>query len=194
MRSKTIDIILNALFEKSKRESLHSKRVSEICEAIATMMNFSKDDVNQIRIAGLVHDIGKIGIDEAILNKTERLSAYEWKEIGKHPEAGWRILSSSIEFSELAQFVLEHHERWDGGGYPKGIKGEEISVEARIISIADAYDAMTSERSYRKPISKEATIEEIKRCSGSHFDPKLVEIFLKNVLPHIDVFSAKIEY
>lgn len=182
MRSNTIDIIKNTLFEKSNRESLHSKRVSEICHSIASNMNFKKDDISQISIAGLVHDIGKIGVDEKILNKSGRLSIDERNEIEKHPETGWRILSSSNEFSDLAQYILEHHERWDGKGYPNGLKGEEISVAARIITVADSYDAMTTERSYRKGISEDEAIIEIKRCSGTQFDPNIAKVFVDKVL------------
>jgi diguanylate cyclase (GGDEF)-like protein/PAS domain S-box-containing protein len=183
IRSKTIDIIMDTLFLKSYRESQHSARVSMICESIASNMNFEKDDVNQIKIAGLIHDIGKIGIDEKILNKAGRLNNYEWEEMRKHPEAGWRILCSLKEFSELARFVLYHHEKFDGSGYPNGLQGEEIPIEARIITIADAYDAITSERSYRKGVSKEEAIAEIQRCSGTHFDPKIVDVLINKVLP-----------
>ena len=182
MRSKTIDIIMNTLYEKSHRELQHSRRVSTICEEIAKEMNLATDDVNQVRTAGLVHDIGKIGIDEKILNKAGYLSEIELLEIQKHPEIGWRILSSSTEFSELAQFILEHHEKWDGSGYPKGLKGEGISIKSRIISIADAYDAMTSVRSYRKGISKKDAIEEIRRCAGSHFDPQIASLFVEMLM------------
>ena len=179
MRNKTIGIIMNTLFEKSNRESQHSKRVSEICGIIADKMHYSKDNLKKIKTAGLLHDIGKIGIDENILNSSKDLTDEEWKEIKKHPEAAWRILSSSTEFSELANFVFEHHERWDGNGYPKGLKGNDISVEARIIALADSYDAMTSERSYRKALSNEEAIKEIERCSGTQFDPEIVKVFLE---------------
>jgi len=182
LRSKTIDIIMNALFEKSNRELNHSKRVSEICQDIASNMNFEKDDISQIRIAGLVHDIGKIGIDENILNKPGKLCNEERNKTEQHPETGWRILNSTTEFSKLSQFILEHHEKWDGSGYPKGLKGEEISIEARIITVADSYDAMTSKRSYRNGISKEEAVKEIKRCSGSQFDPQIAKIFVEKVL------------
>lgn len=182
LRSKTIDVIMNALFEKSSRELMHSKRVSIICETIATQLKFKHELVKQIRIAGLVHDIGKIGIDEKILNKTQSLDKNEWEVINKHPEAGWRILNSTNEFSELAEFVLSHHERWDGLGYPRALKGEEIAIEARIIAIADSYDAMTSERSYRKAFSKEEAVTEIMRCSGTQFDPEIVKVFIEKVL------------
>jgi len=181
MRSKTIDLILNTLYEKSKREMFHSRRVSEICEALATRMNFDKEDINQIRIAGLMHDIGKIGIDEKILNKTDKLNKNEWKEMMRHAEIGYRILSSVNEFSEIANHVLEHHERWDGRGYPKGLKGEEISLEARIIAIADAFDAMTTDRAYRRALSEREAIEEIMRCSGTQFDPKIAKLLKEMV-------------
>lgn len=182
MRSKTIDIIMNTLFEKNNREMLHSRRVSEICEAIANKMNIGKDDVNQIKIAGLMHDIGKIGIDENILNKVGTLNNEEWLEIKKHCEIGYRILSSANEFSEIANYVLEHQEKWDGTGYPKGLRGEEVSLQARIISIADAYDAMTTKRTYGKSFSHDDAILEIEKCAGTQFDPYITNIFLKAVI------------
>ncbi|MDA3822887.1 MAG: diguanylate cyclase, partial [Bacteroidales bacterium] len=183
IRSKTIDIIMNTLFEKSNREAMHSNRVSHICQAIALKMNFNKDGINQMRIAGLIHDIGKIGVDEKILNKPGMLTLDERKEIERHPEIGWKILSTTSEFSELAQFVLHHHERWDGSGYPNRIQGEAIQIEARIISVADAYDTMTSKRSYQKGMSHEDAIKELKRCCGTQFDPKIVKVFVNMKLP-----------
>jgi diguanylate cyclase (GGDEF)-like protein/PAS domain S-box-containing protein len=183
-RSKMIDVIMNTLYEKNNREQLHSKRVSEICEEIATIMNYDMDDIKQIKIAGLMHDIGKIGIDEKVLNSTCKLDESEWKEIKRHPEIGYRLLSSVNEFSEIAVFALDHHERWDGKGYPKGIAGEKISIPARIIAIADAYDAMTSERTYKKILNKNEALKEIERCSGTQFDPMIAKIF-------VDKYSKK---
>ncbi|PKL13870.1 MAG: diguanylate cyclase [Spirochaetae bacterium HGW-Spirochaetae-8] len=177
-RSKTIDLIMNTLFEKSRREMLHSQRVSELCAEIATRMGFTKDAINQVRTAGLMHDIGKIGIAEKILNKSFSLDEDEWQEIQKHPEIGYRILSSVNEFSEMSAHILQHHERWDGKGYPKGLKGEEIYLEARIIAVADSYDAMTSHRSYREGLQKEQAMSEILRCSGTQFDPQIVTVFI----------------
>ena len=179
MRSNTIEMILNALYEKNPREMLHSRRVSEICEAIAIKIRLSRDEIKRIKITGLMHDIGKIGIDEKILNSDHRLSPSEWEEIKKHPDISFRILSASNEFSGIAEDVLQHHERWDGKGYPKGLKGKEISLNARIIAIADTYDAMISDRAYRKAYSKEEAIQEIKRCSGTQFDPSLVKAFVE---------------
>jgi len=181
-RSKTIDIIMNTLYEKNNREMMHSKRVSKLCEIIASRLNMNEYDVNKIRLAGLMHDIGKIGIDENILNKTGALTQVEWEELKKHSEIGYRILSSVNEFSEIAEFVLEHQEKWDGTGYPKGIKGIEISKEARIIAIADAYDAMTGMRTYRKSLTKEEAIKEIEKCSGTQFDPEIAKIFIEEIL------------
>lgn len=182
IRSKTIDLVMNTLYKKSSREQLHSVKVSEICEAIATTMNFDKNDIYQIRIAGLMHDIGKIEIDEKILNKPEKLSKDEWERMQRHPEIGYRILSSVNKFSVIADDVLEHHERWDGKGYPRGLKGEEISLHARIIAVADSYDAMTSDRTYGKALSEEEAINEIKRCSGTQFDPEVTRVFVEKVL------------
>ena len=182
MRSKTIDIIMNSLYEKSNIELMHSKRVSEICEDIATKMDFEKDHVNQIRIAGLMHDIGKIGINENILNKVEKLNSDEWYEIRRHSEIGYQILRSVNEFSRIADYVLEHHEIWNGKGYPKGLKGEEISIEARIIAVADAYETMISDRSYSKALSEEEAINELRKYSGTKFDPDVAKVFVEKVL------------
>ncbi|MBU4438347.1 MAG: HD domain-containing protein, partial [Firmicutes bacterium] len=192
IKNKTIDLIMNTLYEKSSREMLHSKRVSEICEKIAEKMNFDQDDISQVKAAGLIHDIGKMGIDEKILNKPGGLDQDEWKKIQRHPEIGYRILSSSSEFSELARYVLEHQERWDGNGYPKRLMGEEISIQARIIGVADAFDAMTCDRAYRKGLSVEEAVAEINRCSGTQFDPEVVAVFVKRVLNTIDHCDRKI--
>jgi diguanylate cyclase (GGDEF)-like protein/PAS domain S-box-containing protein len=181
MRSKTIELIMNTLYEKSNREMMHSNRVGLICEKIGMRMKLDQDEINQIRTAGLIHDIGKMGIDEKILNKPGALNAEEWKEIKRHPEIGYRILSSVNEFSEMANCILEHHERWDGNGYPKGLKGEEISLQGRIVAVADSFDAMTSDRTYRKGLIHEAAIAEIKRCAGTHFDPLVAKILVEVV-------------
>lgn len=182
IRNKTIDLIMNTLYEKSNREMLHSKRVSKLSEAIAISMGLDGEKSNQIRIAGLMHDIGKIGVDEKILNKSQMLNSDEWKEMRRHTEIGYRILSSSNDFSEIAEYVLKHHERWDGKGYPGGFKGEEISLQSRIIAIADAFDAMTSDRPYRKGMSLKEAIAELYRCSGTQFDSNITNVFINKVL------------
>ena len=182
VKSKTIDLIMNALYAKSRREMLHSKRVGKLCKQIAKEMNLEKDIVNQMGVAGLMHDIGKMGIDENILNKEAELNASEFQEIQRHPEIGFRILSSSDEFLEIARYVFEHHERWDGKGYPKNLVGKEISLQARIIGVADAFDAMTCDRTYRKGLSEEEAVAEIIRCSGTQFDPDVSRVFIEKVL------------
>lgn len=185
MRSKTINIIMNSLYEKSRREMLHSNRVSMICEAIATAMNFNQEEINQAKIAGLVHDIGKIGISNNILDKESKLTRKEWVEVKKHCEVGYRILSSVNEFSEIAEYVLSHQEKWDGTGYPQGLVGQAIPIQSRIITIADAFDAMTSDRTYRLGMSKAEAIKEIIKCKGSQFDPEIARIFVEEVLLNI---------
>jgi diguanylate cyclase (GGDEF)-like protein/PAS domain S-box-containing protein len=185
MRSSAVDAIMNALFQKSSRELLHSQRVSGLCREIATRCGFEKTDVSRIGMAGLLHDIGKIGVDEKILNKRSRLTDEEWPEIRRHPETGWRILSATVEFNELARFVLEHQENWDGSGYPKGLKREEIAREARIIRIADSYDAMTHTRVFSSAFSPDQAAEELHKNADILYDPAIVEAFLKEGPPVI---------
>ena len=182
MRSKTIDLIMNSLFAKNEREMFHSERVGEICEAIAKEMGFAQVEVDQIRLAGLMHDIGKIGISEEVLNKQGKLKSHEWNEIERHSEIGYRILGSVNEFSKIADYILEHHERVDGKGYPRGLSDLEISLQAKIIAVADAYDAMMTDRPYRKALTKEQAIEQIKKYSGTQFDRNVAEIFVEMVL------------
>jgi len=182
MRNKSVKLIMNTLFEKSARELNHSNRVSTLCSQIATAMKMSQEEINRVKLAGLVHDIGKIGVDEKILNKPGKLDQAEWLEVKKHPEAGWRILSGTDEFSEVSKFVLCHHERYNGSGYPNQLKEKDIPVESRIIAIADAYDAMTNVRTYNQNVSKDQAISELRHFSGSQFDPEIVEIFIKKVL------------
>ena len=179
-KNKTIGLVINSLFAKSHRESQHSKRVSELCEFIAGKMDMSASEVNRMRVAGLMHDIGKISISESILNNPGKLSSEEWEEMKRHPEAGYRILSASSDFIDISPAILEHHERWDGRGYPRGISGESISLHARIITVADAYDAMTSERAYKLPMSSHDAIQEIRNCVGTQFDPQVANVFIEH--------------
>ncbi|HEY5555821.1 diguanylate cyclase, partial [Acetobacterium sp.] len=182
IRGKTIELIMSTLYEKSQREHLHSIRVGALCAAIAAEMDFSKDDVNQIRTAGLMHDIGKIGIDDKILNTPRELRPDEWQDIKRHPEIGYRILSSVNEFSKIADQVLQHHEQVDGEGYPKGLKRNEILLESMIIAVAEAFEAMTSDWTFRRALSEEEAINELKRCSGTKFDPDITRLFIEKVL------------
>ncbi len=180
-KNKSIGLVINSLFAKSPRELQHSRRVSALSVFIAQRLQLPESEIKRIRIAALLHDIGKIGINESILNKTSGLENSEWDAVKRHPEIGYRILSASSEYSDLSLSVLEHHEMWNGTGYPRGLKGEAISLPARIISVADSYDAMTSERSYKQPLPQDVAIAEIKRCSGSMYDPSVVSVFLTSI-------------
>lgn len=178
-RDKTIDLIVSTLQEKNPREQLHSNRVASICEQMAKTLNMTVEEKMTMKTAGLLHDIGKIGIHESVLNKPGKLTDEEFAEIKKHPEIGHRILLAAGNMEDIAEYAYSHHERWDGKGYPRQLKGEEIPYMSRILAIADTYDAMTSDRSYRKGMESEKAIEEIKKCAGTQFDPELVNVFEK---------------
>ena len=179
MRNQTVNIIMQTLSEKNEREKRHSGEVAKWAKEIGVAMGLSVQKVKEIELAGLLHDIGKIAIKEDILNKPGKLTEEEYDEIKRHPESGYHILKSVDEYSSLAQCVLEHHERFDGKGYPKGIKGSQISLIARIIAVADAFEAMIAQRPYRKSLTEEMAIEEIKKNANTQFDPEVVTAFLK---------------
>ncbi len=180
-RSAVIRSILNTLHLKSPRENAHSQRVSRICVAFGKSLALSEDETNELRMAGELHDIGKIALDSIILNKPGKLTDEEFREIQNHPETGYRLLGTSSEYFRIADCVHAHHERWDGSGYPGGLSKEAIHWKARIISIADSYDAMRCDRPYRRGLSHEQAIEEIGKGAGTQFDPALVDMFIKKV-------------
>jgi diguanylate cyclase (GGDEF)-like protein/putative nucleotidyltransferase with HDIG domain len=157
----------------------HSRKVSQYAVAIAQSINLPSEKIGVIRTAGLLHDIGKIGIPDSILNKDGTLDEQEWRQIKAHPEMGVEILRYVAELSDSLPIILNHHEHYDGSGYPSGLKGNEIPFEARLLSVADAYDAMTSLRPYHNQRSSQEAIDELRRCAGTTFDPELVEIFCK---------------
>ena len=184
-RNKTVDIILRTLYGKSEEELLHAARVAKISARIASEFGLPLEQVMLISEAGLLHDIGKIGIDTSILKKSGPFTRAERLEIERHSESGWRILSNSDEYARLADVILYHHESPDGKGYPRGIKGDSIPLASRIIAVAEAFDAMTSRMSYRKPVSFEQAAEELRRKTGTQFDEKVVSVFIEKVLPHL---------
>ncbi len=181
-RNKSIRAILKTLTTKYEEERLHSERVANISEKIGESLKLSKDDINELKMAATFHDIGKISIPDAILDKPNKLTQDEYEIIKTHTENGYQILRAADEYSDLAIDALYHHEWWNGKGYPEGISGEEIPLFSRIISIADTFEAITSNRPYRKAKTKEFAIAEIKKYSGTQFDPRLVDVFVNEVL------------
>ena len=182
VRKKTVDLIIKTLYEKNEKLEEHAQRVSKLCERMGEVLGLFDYQIKELKTVGLLHDIGKIAISETILNKPSKLTDQEWKEIKRHPEIGYRILKTDTNFSKMAEYVLAHHERWDGKGYPRGLKGSEIPYESRIIAIADAYDAMVSERLYSDAISQEDALFELEKNAGIQFDPKLVNVFIEEIL------------
>lgn len=193
IRRQRIDSILKTLHEKNPREELHSQRVSFLCGKICEELSLSEYETKRIKLAGLMHDIGKITISEDILNKPDKLDKKEWLEIKRHPENGFKILSTSVDTMEISNAVLTHHERWDGKGYPKGLEKESIPLMARIIAVADTFDAMTSTRSYKSCISIKDATNEILRCSGSQFDPIVVNAFMIYLGKHQNTHNSNSE-
>ncbi len=182
MRNNIIKTIMHTLHEKNPREESHSKRVGELCKKIGLALRLQEIEVNLLNLAGFLHDIGKIAIDDRLLSKTEGLTEDDITILRTHPEKGCRIIRSSYDVGEIAEAILCHHERWDGSGYPKGLKGNDIPKYARVIAIADSFDAMTSKRSYRELFTVEQAAEEIRKNSGILYDPEIVDAFLQVVL------------
>ncbi|NTW05910.1 MAG: diguanylate cyclase [Peptococcaceae bacterium] len=182
MRGRTIQAITDNLYKKSKNEEGHSRRVSYLAGEMARALNLSENEIIGVEGCGLFHDIGKVIIEESILNKSSLLDETEWAEMKRHPETGFRILSNLIEMSDMAEFVLSHHERWDGTGYPKGLKGEEIPLKSRIICICEAYDAMLSNRPYQDALTEDEIFEQFRRNAGTQFDPILTRLFVEKIM------------
>jgi len=157
----------------------HSKNVATIASLIAEKLGLNDELIRKTYWAALVHDVGKIVVPSSILNKESKLTIEEFEVIKKHPVYGHDFLSTSPELRDLARYVFHHHERWDGKGYPAGISGEEIPLISRIIMVADSWDAMRSDRPYRKGLSKEKATEEILKHSGAQFDPNIAKVFIK---------------
>lgn len=172
----TIKSIIDTLYGNSPREKEHSENVSLICENIGKAMGMQEDEIRKLKEAGYLHDIGKIVLSDKILNKEEGLTDQEQHEMKQHPIVGYRILNSFDGTMDLAETILAHHENWDGSGYPKGLKGEEIPMLSRIISLAESYDEMTNKYG-NNPLSIDEAVKELKKLSSKKFDPNIVEIF-----------------
>jgi len=182
IRNNAIKAILKTLSEKYEEEGIHSEKVSDYCYAIGKELKLNNEELNILTMAGLFHDVGKISLPDAILYKPGRLTDEEYAIVKTHPEVSYKILRAADEYTDIANYALYHHERWDGLGYPSGKKGREIPLFSRIICVADSYEAMTSERPYKDCMSVDEAVKEIIRCSGTQFDKKIAKIFVKKVL------------
>jgi len=176
--SSIIASIKVIMFEKSQETEEHAERLVQLSKSIGFAMSLTDDQLNELELLSTLHDIGKMSIPADILSKTGKLSTEEWREMKKHPEVGFRIAQATSELVPIAKYILCHHERWDGKGYPQGLIGEKIPLLSRILSVVDSFDAMTNDRSYRSAMTKEAAIEEIGRGSGTQFDPDITQLFL----------------
>jgi len=170
----------------------HAHRMMHYAGATARELVCTDEDVNMLQLAALLHDIGKIGVPDAILHKPGPLNDEEWNVMRLHPQIGAQILEQiGGIFSALAPIVVAHHERWDGKGYPFNLAGEQIPLASRILAVVDSYDAMISRRPYREPMSKEQAEQELLRCSGSQFDPRIVAAFLRVLSRHVEDKSGE---
>jgi diguanylate cyclase (GGDEF)-like protein/PAS domain S-box-containing protein len=180
--SAVLNSIKTTLFEKSNETEAHAERMANLAKQLGRVLGLDQEDLVSLELVATLHDIGKISIDSKLLKKNSPLTESEWAEIKKHPEVGYRIAQTVPELRKIAEYILCHHERWDGNGYPQGLKGEEIPLLARILAIVDAYDAMTQDRSYRKAMAEPEAITELQRHAGSQFDPALVAVFITEVI------------
>lgn len=177
-RNALVASLQRTLSEKSYETEEHARNLEKLARQLGERVGLNAAELNTLALIALLHDIGKVAVPERILEKPGPLSPEEWEIMKRHCESGYRIIVSSPDLIEVAEGILSHHERWDGSGYPRGLKGEKIPLSARIISLVDAYDAMTSDRPYRAALTRKEALAEIRACSGSQFDPVLAGEFL----------------
>lgn len=180
--SGTVNAIIEALDAKDSFTLGRSRRVTYLSLKIAEMLNLPKSEIGKLELAGLLHDIGMIGVPEDILNKTGALTNNEFECVKKHVDHGVKILEDIKQLKSVVEIIRHHHEKFDGTGYPLGLKGDEIPLNARIIALADAYDSMVSDRSYREGLSPKEAITRIEEQTGRQFDPVIVDVF-KKIIP-----------
>lgn len=180
-RNAIINTLLVTLYENSNETEEHSKRLEAYCHFIGRKLQLSSKEMDDLSLLALLHDIGKVGIDPHILKKPGPLTPPEWDEMKRHSEVGFRIVQATPELAVVADLILSHHERWDGKGYPRGLKGAEIPLPCRILAVADAYDAMTSDRVYRSAMSGESAIRELEKNAGTQFESGIVSLFMESL-------------
>jgi len=190
VRSEIISILLKILQERSSETIEHCNRMQNLANKIQHDFHLTEREGEDLISLANLHDIGNISVSKNIFLKPEKLNDAEWSEIKKHPEIGYRIAQSTTELVHIADLILAHHERWDGSGYPQGLRGEQIPKLSRILALMDTYDTITHDMPYRKAMSQASAIEEIRRCTGSQFDPVLAEIFLSSICK---IFGARCE-
>lgn len=182
-KSEIVKLIAQSLFERNRRIECHCHRVSEIAQRFARRLGLNGERLNFYDLLGFFHDIGMTSVPDEILNKVTPLTEADWKEIRRHPEVSYRILSSTPGMSELAKAALFHHEHWDGSGYPNGVSGKNIPFESRVIAIVDAYDRMAYGMYGKPPLPTDQIRREFRRCSGTQFDPNLARMFVQWFVP-----------
>lgn len=189
LRNAMVESIKKTLYKKSHETEEHVERLKILCKKIGTNLNLDNQKLNDLDLLAVIHDLGKIIVASSVLNKPVRLTTDEWREMRRHPEIGYRIAQASPELFHIAEYILSHHERWDGKGYPRGLKGEEIQLISRIFLVADAFEAMTNGRPYRSSVSEDEAMKIIRQNSGTQFDPIVV-----NALEEIVGGSGAIVY
>ncbi|MDZ4131954.1 MAG: diguanylate cyclase, partial [Dethiobacteria bacterium] len=180
-KSAVLRALLKTLAEKSYETEAHTRRMQEIAKKIGVKMLLPDAELSRLELLITLHDIGKINISEEILTKKTELTADEWEKIKRHPEIGFRLARATEEFAHVAEDILSHHESWDGTGYPRGLKGKDIPLLARITGVADAYEVMSNGRPYKAVMNNSEIVDEFIKCSGSQFDPELVDILLSTI-------------
>lgn len=178
-KSSIINTLIKMLEARDIITQGHANRTEKLAVRLANIMGMNQRQIDDLKLLAMFHDIGKVGVPDSILFKKGRLTYDEMLKMQRHTEIGHRIALSSPELAHISEWILMHHEWWDGNGYPLGIKGEEIPLECRILAVVDAYDAMTQDRPYRSAMTHEEAVAELKKCAGTQFDPSLVELFLK---------------